>query len=121
MMEPCRNSRMLVSFFFQAEDGIRDDLVTGVQTCALPISLQHGGFGNAGSRSCSNKQDTPRLKWGRRRRQQEQQQNRAEACFHFCENQDLIAKMEEGLCADVLLLLLSPSSSPNPPSWRRRP
>ena len=27
-------------FFFQAEDGIRDDLVTGVQTCALPISLK---------------------------------------------------------------------------------
>ena len=26
-------------FFFQAEDGIRDDRVTGVQTCALPISL----------------------------------------------------------------------------------
>src|SRR5258708_38758204 len=25
-------------FFFQAEDGIRDDLVTGVQTCALPIT-----------------------------------------------------------------------------------
>src|SRR5258708_1183668 len=25
-------------FFFQGEDGIRDDLVTGVQTCALPIS-----------------------------------------------------------------------------------
>src|SRR5258708_30968399 len=25
-------------FFLQAEDGIRDDLVTGVQTCALPIS-----------------------------------------------------------------------------------
>src|SRR2546425_3656615 len=29
-----------VSFFFQAEDGIRDKLVTGVQTCALPISCQ---------------------------------------------------------------------------------
>src|SRR5438552_8741327 len=28
----------LLFFFFQAEDGIRDDLVTGVQTCALPIS-----------------------------------------------------------------------------------
>src|SRR5258708_40302414 len=28
---------MLFFFFFQAEDGIRDDLVTGVQTCALPI------------------------------------------------------------------------------------
>src|SRR6266849_4804191 len=27
------------SFFFQAEDGIRDPLVTGVQTCALPISI----------------------------------------------------------------------------------
>src|SRR5258708_19278538 len=26
-------------FFFQGEDGIRDDLVTGVQTCALPISI----------------------------------------------------------------------------------
>ena len=26
-----------VIFFFQAEDGIRDRLVTGVQTCALPI------------------------------------------------------------------------------------
>src|SRR5258708_905043 len=28
----------LYFFFFQAEDGIRDDLVTGVQTCALPIT-----------------------------------------------------------------------------------
>src|SRR5258708_39764732 len=28
---------VLCVFFFQAEDGIRDDLVTGVQTCALPI------------------------------------------------------------------------------------
>src|SRR5207253_7797263 len=27
-----------VGFFFQAEDGIRDGHVTGVQTCALPIS-----------------------------------------------------------------------------------
>src|SRR5229473_552887 len=27
-------------FFFQAEDGIRDKLVTGVQTCALPISAR---------------------------------------------------------------------------------
>src|SRR5258708_9907839 len=30
-------TRRLCFFFFQAEDGIRDDLVTGVQTCALPI------------------------------------------------------------------------------------
>src|SRR5207244_5675414 len=34
-------------FFFQAEDGIRDDLVTGVQTCALPISYQEGEGGIA--------------------------------------------------------------------------
>src|SRR2546422_7840024 len=27
-----------IFFFFQAEDGIRDVAVTGVQTCALPIS-----------------------------------------------------------------------------------
>src|SRR5207248_5391624 len=27
-------------FFFQAEDGIRDRTVTGVQTCALPICTQ---------------------------------------------------------------------------------
>ena len=28
-------------FFFQAEDGIRDYDVTGVQTCALPICIYH--------------------------------------------------------------------------------
>src|SRR2546425_13213665 len=32
--------KLLVFFFFQAEDGIRDKLVTGVQTCALPIYLR---------------------------------------------------------------------------------
>src|SRR2546426_12731717 len=42
-------------FFFQAEDGIRDYKVTGVQTCALPIS---------GSRSCFR----PRAPWSRRAR-----------------------------------------------------
>src|SRR5687767_15396262 len=31
-------------FFFQAEDGIRDKLVTGVQTCALPISVGEGWY-----------------------------------------------------------------------------
>src|SRR5256885_10537772 len=35
-------------FFFQAEDGIRDYKVTGVQTCALPISHQPASV--AGSR-----------------------------------------------------------------------
>src|SRR5260364_27422 len=31
-------------FFFLAEGGIRDDLVTGVQTCALPISERGGAL-----------------------------------------------------------------------------
>src|SRR2546430_12289310 len=34
-------TRLLVVFFFQAEDGIRDLTVTGVQTCALPIFSQN--------------------------------------------------------------------------------
>src|SRR5260370_31253993 len=35
-------------FFFQAEDGIRDSSVTGVQTCALPISRSSGKASSAG-------------------------------------------------------------------------
>src|SRR5256885_12100439 len=34
-------TRLCVGFFFQAEDGIRDYKVTGVQTCALPIYVEH--------------------------------------------------------------------------------
>src|SRR5256885_4387390 len=40
-VRPRENAHQFVRksvFFFQAEDGIRDDKVTGVQTCALPIS-----------------------------------------------------------------------------------
>src|SRR5207244_6406180 len=43
--------------FFQAEDGIRDDLVTGVQTCALPISGPLRGSrcsSNASTGPCSH-------------------------------------------------------------------
>src|SRR5207237_4945329 len=32
---------IIIFFFFQAEDGIRDSSVTGVQTCALPIFKAH--------------------------------------------------------------------------------
>src|SRR5260370_26263210 len=45
--------RILSSFFFQAEDGIRDDLVTRVQTCALPICLRTGRSG------CTNGTSVP--------------------------------------------------------------
>src|SRR2546430_8987067 len=37
-----RETMMWWFFFFQAEDGIRDLTVTGVQTCALPISVELG-------------------------------------------------------------------------------
>src|SRR5256885_8165884 len=36
---PCMIVVYVSFFFFQAEDGIRDYKVTGVQTCALPISF----------------------------------------------------------------------------------
>src|ERR1022692_4996103 len=43
-------------FFFQAEDGIRDYKVTGVQTCALPISEIPKTFKHprAGDESCES-------------------------------------------------------------------
>src|SRR5260221_6729633 len=43
---------LLYFFFFQAEDGIRDHCVTGVQTCALPISrcAQRQGPDDRGAR-----------------------------------------------------------------------
>src|SRR3712207_8828830 len=45
-MVNCQYWRLYVFFFFQAEDGIRDIGVTGVQTCALPIWM------NADERRC---------------------------------------------------------------------
>src|SRR5207249_6689158 len=45
------------SFFFQAEDGIRDRNVTGVQTCALPICR---GAGAAKLRSLEKDRPPPR-------------------------------------------------------------
>src|SRR5690606_40783516 len=41
-------------FFFQAEDGIRDFHVTGVQTCALPIYASHRPQGSPAARSGHN-------------------------------------------------------------------
>src|SRR5256885_3723876 len=68
-----RGRRSWFFFFFQAEDGIRDYKVTGVQTCALPISgaqAAHGGAGMARapasasgfhSLSLPGRSDAPRL------------------------------------------------------------
>src|SRR2546429_7496455 len=47
-------------FFFQAEDGIRDVAVTGVQTCALPISpppgreVRHPRLPRCGAHGCAD-------------------------------------------------------------------
>src|SRR6266568_7470090 len=38
-----------MDFFFQAEDGIRDGTVTGVQTCALPILVESGEIVSGGN------------------------------------------------------------------------
>src|SRR6266536_2233268 len=47
-----RYCNLIFFFFFQAEDGIRDPLVTGVQTCALPI-FALGSSSSPGSLSTS--------------------------------------------------------------------
>src|SRR2546422_1591861 len=44
---------LLFFFFFQAEDGIRDVAVTGVQTCALPISNAMKPMGSSGATGTS--------------------------------------------------------------------
>src|SRR5687768_18304433 len=44
---------IFVFFFFQAEDGIRDVAVTGVQTCALPIFDRLKGFEGTLSRGAA--------------------------------------------------------------------
>src|SRR2546426_11237573 len=54
---------MFLFFFFQAEDGIRDYKVTGVQTCALPIclvALSRRGFTQACLPSRGSPSDRPR-------------------------------------------------------------
>src|SRR5207249_6338077 len=49
-------------FFFQAEDGIRDRNVTGVQTCALPI-LERGWRRRCASPCCSVPRPCPGRRW----------------------------------------------------------
>src|SRR5260370_32652719 len=52
-------------FFFQAEDGIRDSSVTGVQTCALPISHEVLAVGDLHVENFGTWRDAEgRLTWG---------------------------------------------------------
>src|SRR5438034_936602 len=53
-------------FFFQAEDGIRDHCVTGVQTCALPIFLPgargiHSGISGGNASAGNSEQHSGRI------------------------------------------------------------
>src|SRR5215510_15263309 len=54
-------------FFFQAEDGIRDGHVTGVQTCALPISRCRCSRGPEAASSCARRRPEGRRAAARRR------------------------------------------------------
>src|SRR5437868_14510136 len=86
-------------FFFQAEDGIRDRNVTGVQTCALPISRWYrpassvGGRDNGGCRPVPAWRPTcrDRAGTGTRRRSEERRVGKewrngrgAECCKKKC-------------------------------------
>src|SRR5438067_7918671 len=53
-MSDCQTDVFVFFFFFQAEDGIRDRNVTGVQTCALPISTD-------GARDAMSKEQMERI------------------------------------------------------------
>src|SRR2546430_13521585 len=77
----CRSTLLSSFFFFQAEDGIRDLTVTGVQTCALPISaaiaessqaqvVRRHRVGQRRQRSTLSQQASPLAEQGGRRRPQ---------------------------------------------------
>src|SRR5215213_6867596 len=61
---------MIFFFFFQAEDGIRDWSVTGVQTCALPISTWPAR-GRTRRASCARSAPSPRGRSDGRSRSEE--------------------------------------------------
>src|SRR2546429_9495861 len=66
---------LCVIFFFQAEDGIRDVAVTGVQTCALPILISCPWISRSSMRyramlmrrACGSRGSPPRLRVAPRR------------------------------------------------------
>src|SRR2546423_13946614 len=68
-------------FFFQAEDGIRDKLVTGVQTCALPISRRRAR--GAARRARAGRPGWPPLRrrpWWLRSRRRSEERRVGEEC-----------------------------------------
>src|SRR6266704_6617613 len=64
---------IILYFFFQAEDGIRDRNVTGVQTCALPISTnRRTPASRAAARSVSVPSARSRMVWAKVRSRSEE-------------------------------------------------
>src|SRR3712207_4384059 len=85
----------MICFFFQAEDGIRDIGVTGVQTCALPIS---DGAPSAGKQSYADHKEQPK------------RARKAEKAVKECE--DRIARFEARK-AEIDRLLCKPENASN--------
>ena len=54
---------LVLFFFFQAEDGIRDWSVTGVQTCALPICTKCRGAAATRNGQCKKRGRCRNEKW----------------------------------------------------------
>src|SRR5256885_6283630 len=87
---------MRMIFFFQAEDGIRDYKVTGVQTCALPIWLRardrppqrrpaaHHGQPHALERHAARRTRRPRATPGRTHRSEEHTSELQSPCNLVC-------------------------------------
>src|SRR6266487_4028501 len=91
---------ILFFFFFQAEDGIRDGRVTGVQTCALPISPGH----RVDVEQLAGEVGVPR----RRRREQAQLDRAGHLDWPFqyrgAVDQDVIAHLDGTLIAPPMAL-----------------
>src|SRR5258708_18803012 len=83
-----------VVFFFQAEDGIRDDLVTGVQTCALPIAAV-SKHSSRGARKAAKKEEQAKAKEEKEFRKKVEKEKIAMAAREELEKEKTLAELEE--------------------------
>src|SRR2546422_8250558 len=87
-------------FFFQAEDGIRDVAVTGVQTCALPISRASPHATPTGRSSITHRPLTlPLLRRLRRRVRSEEHTSELQSRLHLVCRLLLEKKKKPARCA----------------------
>src|SRR2546427_7121475 len=92
-------------FFFQAEDGIRDLTVTGVQTCALPISARADARGDGGGRRALRdaRPTLPRRSAARRDRHPARPAVRANRDLHRSEEHTSELQSQSNLVCRLLL------------------